>query len=525
MGLQLNVSDDGGRTFRQLRGMHVDHHALWIDPQNSNYLINANDGGVYFSYDAGANWRFMEHIPMVQFFNVGHDMGDPFRVYGSVQDHGSRSGVVDLRRGRDAIPAVEFQGAPGGEGSSHAIDPRNPNIVYSAGFYGRISRTDLATGESQSITPQAAEGEPPMRGQWLAPFILSPHNPDVIYHGFQYVHRSMDRGDSWQRISPDLTGNDPGRIGDIPFQTVFSLSESPLRFGLLYAGTDDGRVHVTRDGGRTWTEIGASLPRDRFVAELAASRYDEGTVYMALNGKRDDDFTPYVYKSTDYGRTWTSIADNLPLGPVNVIKEDPKNRNVLYVGTDVSAYVSLDGGQTWHVLAAGLPSTFVADLTIHPRDDVMVAATHGRGMYAIDVRPIQKLTAAVLAQPVAVLDNEPVTLPRAGAGQRGGGGGRGFGGGAATSARLYYWLGSPGAVTVTVRNAEGATVRQLQGTGNAGLNVAQWQIGGGGGRGGRGGRGGAPEGGGAPGAIQPGVYTLEVRQGAASGTGLVQVSR
>jgi hypothetical protein len=241
--------------------MHVDHHALWIDPQNSNYLINANDGGVYFSYDAGANWRFMEHIPMVQFFNVGHDMGDPFRVYGSVQDHGSRSGVVDLRRGRDAIPAVEFQGAPGGEGSSHAIDPRNPNIVYSAGFYGRISRTDLATGESQSITPQAAEGEPPMRGQWLAPFILSPHNPDVIYHGFQYVHRSMDRGDSWQRISPDLTGNDPGRIGDIPFQTVFSLSESPLRFGLLYAGTDDGRVHVTRDGGRTWTEIGASLPR------------------------------------------------------------------------------------------------------------------------------------------------------------------------------------------------------------------------------------------------------------------------
>ncbi|MGH7552698.1 MAG: WD40/YVTN/BNR-like repeat-containing protein, partial [Longimicrobiales bacterium] len=433
MGLGLHVSDDAGKTFRQLRGMHGDHHALWIDPANSDYLVNANDGGIYISYDAGANWRFMQQVPMVQFFNVAYDMGDPFRVYGSIQDHGSRRGVVDLRRGRHAIPAVDWENAPGGEGSNHVTDPRDPNLVYSAGFYGSISRTNVATNESRNIAPQPRTGELPLRGQWLAPFILSPHNPDVIYHGYQYVHRSMDRGDTWERISPDLTHNDPSRLGDIPFQTIFSLSESPLRFGLLYAGTDDGRLHVTQDGGKGWTEIGTTLPRDRFIAEIVASKYDEATVFVAQNGKRDDDFTPYIWKSADYGKTWTSIVANIPLGPVNVIEEDPKNANVLYVGTDVSVYVSVDAGRTWNVLATGLPSTFVADLVIHPRDDIMVAATHGRGMYAVDVRPIQKITPRVLAAAVHVLDPDPVVLPRTAGTGRGGGGA-----GGTARGQIYY---------------------------------------------------------------------------------------
>ena len=187
------------------------------------------------------------------FRNVAYDMDEPFHVYGSIQDHGSRRGVVDLKRGRNKIRPQEWEGAPGGEGSSHAIDPTNPDIVYSAGFYGTISRTDLGTKKRAKIVPKAGKREPPLRGQWVAPFIVSPHNPRIIYHGMNFLYRSMNRGDSFEKISPDLTYNDPGKIGDIAYQTLFAISESPLKFGLLYAGTDDGRAHLTRDGGRTWT--------------------------------------------------------------------------------------------------------------------------------------------------------------------------------------------------------------------------------------------------------------------------------
>ena len=507
LGVQLHVSDDGGRTFRRLTGMHVDHHGLWIDPANSRYLINTNDGGVYVSYDAGENWRFNAHIPVVQFFNVAYDMAEPFHVYGSIQDHGSRRGIVDLTGGRNEIPAVDFEGAPGGEGSNHAIDPRDPAIVYSAGFYGNIARTNLATEERTDITPPRGEGDPPFRGQWLAPFILSPHNPDVLYHGFQFLHRSLDRGDTWERISPDLTHNDPAKIGDIPYQTIFSISESPLRFGLLYAGTDDGRVHLTRNGGLTWTEITAGLPGERFVAELVASKYDEATVYLAMNGKRDDDFTPYLWKSTDYGTTWNSIVNDLPLGPVNVIKEDPANPNLLYVGTDVSVYVSLDGGVNWEVLAADLPSTFVHDLVIHPRDGIMVAATHGRGMFALDVRPLQQLTPTIVAQELSVLEPGAARLSR--------------GDGDAVRPSIFYWLRSEGPVTVTVKDAAGAVVKELEGSADAGLNVAHWDLTGppaAAAAAGQGRRRGAPM-------VAPGIYAVEVRQGSSSATGQVVVTR
>ncbi len=343
--------------------------------------------------------------------------------------------------------------------------------------------------------------------------MLSPHNPDVLYHGFNVLHRSMDRGVTWEQISPDLTYNDTSKLGDISYQTIFSISESPLRFGLIYAGTDDGRVHITRNGGTSWNEIATELPRGTFIAELVASAYDEGTVYMAQNGKRDDDFTPYVWKSTDYGRTWTSIAAGIPSGPVNVIQEDPKNRNVLYVGTDVGAYTSFDGGGTWHVLSSGLPSTFVHDIVIHPRDDTLVAATHGRGMYALDVRPLQQLRAADIVQDVFVLTPDPAVLPPQG--------GRGFGGFGAPlpSASVWYWLRTAGPVTIEVKNASGEVVNRLTGSGDAGLNRATWSFS----AGGRGGRGG-----GAAGAATlpaPGVYTVEVRQGNALGSAVLQLSR
>lgn len=392
MGVPLSVSKDGGKTFRSLWGMHVDHHGLLIDPDNSNYIVNVNDGGIVISYDGGKTWRqFTNNLPVCQFFNIAYDMATPFRVYGSMQDHGSYRAAVDLSRGRDKIPAVEFEWAPGGEGCSHAIDPTNPNIVYSASFYGRIQRTDMTLPRREGtkvLLPRQYPEEQAFRGQWIAPFIISPHNNETIYHGMQYLFRSFNRGDIWERISPDLTYNTAAEMGDIPYHTIFAISESPLRAGLIYVGTDDGKVHVTKDGGKTWQEIIAGLPYQKWVSRIVASAFDLGTVYMTQNGKRDDDFTPYVWKSTDFGKTWVSIAGNIPLGPVNVIREDPVDKNILYVGTDLAVYVTKDGGKTWNVLGANMPSTYVHDLIIHPRDNIAVIATHGRGLWAIDANPV-----------------------------------------------------------------------------------------------------------------------------------------
>ena len=294
VGLGLNVSTDGGKTFTAVESLPGgDLHALWIDPENSSTLFNGNDQGFVVSYDRGRTWRaFADQIHVAQFFNVAYDMDEPFRVYGSIQDHGSRRGVVDLSKGRDKIPAAAFEYAPGGEGSHQAVDPSNPDIVYSAGFYGHISRTDFSARDargrprSTDIMPVPDNGEAPLRGQWLAPFMLSPHEPDVIYLGLQSLYRSWHQGDAWERLSPDLTDNDPSKLGDIPYQTIFAIAESPKRFGLIYVGTDDGRVHRTRDGGKSWTELTANLPRRQWVKRIVASQFDEGTAYLTQTGRQ-----------------------------------------------------------------------------------------------------------------------------------------------------------------------------------------------------------------------------------------------
>lgn len=398
MGLGLHVSRDGGRTMKRIgRGVHGDHHALWIDPDNPQYLVNGNDGGANISYDGGKSWRQMTaKLPLVQFFNLNYDMATPFRVYGSIQDHGSRRAVVDLSRGRRRIPAQDWEWAPGGEGSHHFIDPTNPDTVYSCGFYGRISRTDMKRGRrggTRLELPKPADAGP-LRGQWLAHFILSPHDPNVLYHGMNYVYKSTDRGDTMRVISPDLTRNKLDEIGDISYQTITAIAESPLEKGVLFVGTDDGQLHVSRNDGEDWQKITRGIAADRWISRAVASRYAKGTVYIAQNGKRNDDFTPYLWKSTDYGQTWQSIVANIPLGPINVIREDPKDAQVLYVGTDIGVYLSADGGRTWNVLGKRLPSTFVSDLIIHPRDDIVVISTHGRGMFAMDAKAVRRRVAA-----------------------------------------------------------------------------------------------------------------------------------
>ena len=402
MGLSLAKSSDGGKSFKNLyfAGLHGDHHGLWIDPADSRYLINVNDGGVNCSYDGGETWRdFHAHHPLIQFYNIAYDMDKPFHVYGSVQDHGTYKGIVSHRPSREdgmGRRVSGWQPCPGGEGTHIAVDPTDSSIVYSSSFYGRLMRSEFKNGrwETKDIYPKAGQGEPPLRGQWLAPTILSPHNPMIVYHGFQYLYRSLDRGQSWDRISPDLSYNDPDKRGKwpfaIPYACLTAVSESPFKFGLLYAGTDDGRVWITKNGGEAWTEITAGLPYNKHVSRLVASQYDPATVYLTLNGRRDDDFADYVYRSTDYGKTWVDISGNIPGGPVNVLREDPKNKSVLYVGTDLGVYASVDGGAIWHYLGSGLPNTYVWDLFVHPRDNSLVIATFGRGVWVIEnVAPVQ----------------------------------------------------------------------------------------------------------------------------------------
>jgi len=392
MGVQLNQSKDGGKTFQRLRGPHSDHHGLWIDPVNPDYLLNVQDGGLSMSYDKGKTWKNpIEPLPMAQFYNIAYDFATPFRVYGSIQDHHSFYGPVDFSRGRDRVLQTEFKNTLGAEGSSHAVDPRDNNTVYASVYYGALGRTEAdkyPVGE-KSLLPPVYPGEQPLRGQWVAPSFISPHNPDIIYHGMQYVMRSLDRGDTWEIISPHLSYNDPNKLGDINYQTVSALDESPLKYGLIYAATDDGRIWRTKDSGKNWKEIRNGAVPEKWVSRLVASKYDLGTVYMTQTGRRDDEFQVYVWKSTDFGDTWTDISGNLPVGPVNVIREDPVDQNILYVGTDAGVYISKNGGEKWEVLG-DLPFAYVHDLAIHTRDNFIIIGTHGRGVWVLDANPINE---------------------------------------------------------------------------------------------------------------------------------------
>ena len=417
LGIGLNVSHDAGKTFTTLKGMHVDHHGLWIDPADPKVLYDANDGGFYRSSDGGKTWTYDVSAGGVQFHNVTLDNSTPVRAYGSVQDYGSRQGLIDLGRGRHNLAAVAWVPAPGGEGSHHAVDPANNNIVYSHEFYGNFTRAEAgapaaepggrnsqpsgsergdgrdASGRPANIRPPAPEGIE-LRAQWMAPIIASVHAPGTIYAGYQFVYRSVTGGSTWERISADLSANDASQMllrssSAIPYQTVVALAESPRRAGVLYAGTDDGMLHVTLDAGRAWTNLTVTLPTRKWVSSIVPSRHTEGTLYVTQRGREDDDFAPYVYRSTDRGKSFRNIASNVPAGPVNVIREDPVDPNLLYLGTDFGVFVSSNSGREWHALGANLPSTQVSDLQIHPRDQIIVISTYGRGMWAMDALDVR----------------------------------------------------------------------------------------------------------------------------------------
>jgi photosystem II stability/assembly factor-like uncharacterized protein len=395
LGLWINVSSDGGATSEPiLEKIHADQHGMWIDPDNSNYILAAHDGGISVTYDKGENWRnLIEELPLAQFYNIEYDMHEPFRVYGSIQDHHSFYSEVDLSDGKDRISPTRWDFTLGAEGSTHVVDPRDHNTIFASLFYGKLARStvDGYPEDFKWVLHSTFPDEPEYRGQWMAPTLLSNHNPDIVYHGVQYVLKSSDQGGTWKRISPDLTYNDPEKQGDISFQTISALEESTFNPGLLYGGTDDGRLWRTKDGGETWEEIRTGPLPERWVSRIVASQYDFGTLYVAQTGRRDDDAAVYLWRSTDFGDTWEDISANIPAGPVNVIREDPKNKRILYVGTDVGVYVSKNSAESWDILG-DLPCTYVHDLAIHPRENLVIIATHGRGMFVLDADPVNNPT-------------------------------------------------------------------------------------------------------------------------------------
>ena len=465
-------SDDGGRSTRTAtNGLHVDHHAMWIDPNDPDRMIVGNDGGIGVSMDAGGNFFYGGVLPITQFYNVSYDMAVPYNVCGGAQDNGSWCGPSRRRGG--SLNNVNWFNFAGGDGFDTAQDPTDPNIVYGESQGGNIGRYNLATNESfflqkpnwgpryrqyedsiviargDTATPMTKElerriadfrtrqkadsGELALRWNWNTPFFLSPHNSQVFYAGSNRVMKSYQRGDNMVAISPDLSKKQMGKIdtsitktggithdatGAETYGTIVSLAESYVRPGFIYAGTDDGNVWMTHNDGGAWEQLPAArfpgLPAEgAYVSEIEPSHFDSLTFYVTFDNHRNGDFKPYVYATEDAGRTFRSIAANLPNdGPdfVHVIKEDTKNRDLLFVGTSVGVYASTDRGGTWTKFMTGLPTVPVYDLKVHPRDNELIAATHGRAFWVVDITPLQQMTRSAIAS--IVTDAPYLFIPR-----------------------------------------------------------------------------------------------------------------
>jgi len=392
-GVPILKSSDGGKTFESINAenVHADHHALWINPNRPGHLINGNDGGVNISYDDGENW-IKNNAPAVgQFYTVNVDNEKPYNVYGGLQDNGVWVGAHDSEMdfGWQQSGHNPYTSIMGGDGMQVQIDSRNSDIVYTGFQFGNYFRLNRETDEQKYIQPKHELGDSPYRFNWQTPILLSSHNQDIIYLGGNKLMRSMNQGDDWEAISGDLTKG--GKPGNVAYGTLTSISESPFQFGLLYAGSDDGMVHVTQNAGGNWVEVSKTLPNDLWVSRVIASKHRKERVYVTLNGYRWDDFKPYVYVSDNYGQTWKDVSSNLPLSPVNVVKEDPDNEQVLYLGTDNGAYVSWDGGMSWQAFSEGLPAVAVHDLVVQEREKDLILGTHGRSFYLADIELLQLL--------------------------------------------------------------------------------------------------------------------------------------
>jgi photosystem II stability/assembly factor-like uncharacterized protein len=439
MTVVVQVSGDGGRTWAPVgeRAKHVDTHVYWIDPRDSDHIIAGCDGGIYESWDRGRLWRHITNLPVTQFYNVDVDHASPiYNIYGGTQDNATLGGP-SRTRGVDGATNADWFIVTGGDGFVARIDPKDPDIVYGESQYGGLVRLNRRTAERVSIKPVEGKGEPPLRFNWESPFIISPHLNTRLYFGANRLFRSDDRGNSWTPISPDLTRQADrnklpvmGRIwppeaiakdqSTSTWGNLTALSESPRKAGLIYTGSDDGLISVTEDGGKTWRKIGkipalpdlSSIgPIGVYVQRLAASKHDVNTVYALFDNHKNGDFKPYILKSTDKGATWTSIAGNLPAnGPALAFAEDHVNPNLLFCGTEFGLFFTTDGGRKW-IRFRGLPTIAVRDLAIQERENDLVLATFGRGLYVLDdYTPLREVNSEIYNSPAHIFPVKKATL-------------------------------------------------------------------------------------------------------------------
>ena len=473
MNLSVWRSVDGGRTFSRLRVPHGDTHIMWIDPKDSRRMINGNDGGATISYDYGATWSSIYNQPTAQFYHVTTDNQWPYRIYGAQQDNSTIS--IASRSDEGAITERDWFPVAGCENATIAVDPRDPNVTYGGCYTGFFSRVDRAIRQERDISVWMANydgwavKDVPYRFQWTFPVLISPHDPKTLYVASQYVHRSTNEGASWEIISPDLSVHDPATLGrsggpihgDMTgtewYATVYALNESPITQGLLWAGSDDGLIHVTRDAGAHWENV---TPRNfgRFTrtAVIEPSHFDPGTAYLAANRYQQDDFRPYLWKTTDYGKTWTQINSGIPVGAyTRTIREDPKRRGLLYAGTETGVYVSFDDGARWEPLQLNLPRSSVRDLRVQGND--LIAATHGRAFWALDdISLLRQLADSVTSRSAFLFQPSPAIRWFSG-----GGASLTNGQNPAGGAYIDYFLRgtTAAAVSLQFRDAQGTVIR------------------------------------------------------------------
>jgi photosystem II stability/assembly factor-like uncharacterized protein len=507
-GVGLHQTLDGGKTIATdvAQPIHDDIHAIWIDPSNSRHVIIGNDGGLAYSYDQAKTWVFVPNLPVGLFYHVSYDMATPFNVCGGMQDNYDWCGPSAVR-GSAGIANHHWTTIQGGDGFVVLQDPADNRVIYSESQDGNIVRVDRVTGETMGIRPQAAQGEPALRWHWDTPIIISPHDPKVVYTAAQKVFRSADRGLSWTAISGDLTrnanrdeivtmgvkGSDitiAKNDGIVAWPTIVSIAESSRRAGLLYAGTDDGNLQVSRDAGKTWTALYEKLPaapKGAFVSEVVPSRFDEGTVYVTIDDHRQSNFDAFVYVSRDFGQTWQSANGNLSGEVVKTLTEDLKNPDVLYIGTETGLFVTTDRAKTWMRVRANLPTVRIDEITLHPRDNAMLLATHGRSLWILDhLEPIQEYAAAQsTAADAKLFTPPPASMYRRPARDRNYEfwGDQTFFGENPPQAALISWVMKKPSTDVKLKitDASGHEVREISGTvlansGKAGLQSACWDL-------------------------------------------------
>jgi photosystem II stability/assembly factor-like uncharacterized protein len=514
LGASFFVSNDGGRTFSDPAtgrtgandsmsptydlGVHGDHHALWIDPANPRHMILGNDGGLYFSFDGSLTWDKVNNLPLAQFYGIGVDMATPYNIYGGLQDTHSFGGPSATRHYLGILNEDWVQ-INTGDGMYAQADPSDPDTIYTESQDGNLSRFHRPTGDRKPIRPTPPPGEPIYRFNWTSPLVISPHDAKTLYFGGNRVFRSTDRGDTWT-AGPDLTraenreelpimGAKPGpdvlarNDGVTAWGTITTLAESRVQAGLLWAGTDDGRVQLSRDAGKTWRDVTDRMPgpaRKGRISRVEPSHRDVGTVYVALDRHQDDDFAPYLFASRDFGDSWKALAAGLPnVGWINVVKEHPKNPNVLFVGTETGLFVSLDCGTAWTRFTKGFPTVPVDDLVVHPRELDLIVGTHGRAIYVLDdVAPLGGLTTEVAASELHVFTPRPAMVfqhwkHESYSAQR-----VFIGPNPPFGALLTYYVKSArqGPAGITIRDAAGTIVRNLEGRAESGLNRVVWDL-------------------------------------------------